>query len=292
VNVKSLGTDLVYGIPPTVAPAPPANTAAEPENALGAEIFTGNLGPVPTLSPGSRIEPCPKAPLTDAPPPATSSVQGKPNKGVYRWVIDGTQQIAGGRRIPIFPYSDRGIQSVTPSGTGFEFTTVEKDIGSNDRVYTTYEVRDPKASTDDAGVYLVQIQRVGPNREATFSPAPAVLLLPLPAQIDGSTFRSVGVDPISQEALTNTGEVVGRKRIDACGDFVDGWLVDGAQTFVRADGGVDERNYDYSVATQFGGMVVFEKVQSPCAPDESNKCPEEDLALNFEARLGQETPRS
>jgi hypothetical protein len=291
VNVKSLGTDLVYGVPPTVAPAPPANTAAKPENPLGTEIFTGESGPTPTLAPGSGAGPCPEASLTDAPPPTTSSVESRPKRGVYRWVYDGTREIAGGHQIKIFPFADRAIQNVKAAGDGFEFTAVEKDIGSNDTVYTTYEVRDPKGQTDAAGVYLTQIQRAGPQRQTTFSPAPAVLILPLPAQIDGSTFRSVGVDPISQEALTHTGTIVERKRVDACGDWVDGWLVDAAQTFVRADGGADERNYDYAVATQFGGMLVFERVQSPCAPDENNKCSEEP-ALAFEAHLGQESPRS
>ena len=285
VNVRSVATDLVYGIPPTPDPAPPANTAPEPVAPLGTVIRPSGPQPQKTLEPIQPRDVCPDPKVDDFPRPATSAVDGRPAEGSYRWIVDGTRVTQIGR-IRLASAEVRQIQNVQTTTMGFEFTMAQRDYGSQDTVFTTFEVRN--AQSED-GVYLTQIQRVNSEREVTFDPAPAVLVLPLPVEF-GTEFSSVGVDPVSQEALRHQGTVKDRQRVNACGRWMDGWFVDAQRTFVGADGGVSQANYDYTVAVQFGAMLAFEHVESPCAPNEENECPDAEPTLEFDAHIGQVEP--
>lgn len=287
VNVKSVATDLTYGIPSTPEPVPPANTAAEPVSPAGVEVVVS--APEPTDEPIQPIQPrdvCPDPPLNDFPQPATSAVEGTPPEGEYRWIVDGSRETMVGR-IALPSTERRQIQNVQETDEGFEFTMVQRDFGSRDTVFTTFEVRNRQ---QEDGVYLTQVLRDNGDRKATFTPAPAVLMLPLPVAF-GAEFSSVGVDPVTQEALRHEGTVIERRRVNACGRWMDGWFVDGQRTFAGADGGLDQANYDYTVAVQFGAMLAFEHVEAPCAPDEENQCPDDPAPqLEFDTHIGQVNP--
>jgi hypothetical protein len=92
---------------------------------------------------------------------------------------------------------------------------------------------------------------------AAFSPSTPVLILPLPVAVP-TEFESVGVDPTTGSSLSIRGTVVGKERVDACGDIVDGWKVTSSQTFTQA-GGSRVSDVEYFVATQLGGVVIFQK---------------------------------
>lgn len=289
VNVKSVATDLVYGVPEEKIAAAPANIGRKPDEPVKV-VFGGSTledikrrgGPAQPPAPE-----CPKADIDEFPDPAMSSVQGRPKAGQYMWRVDGTEETALIGRIKLPRSTRREILGVrTTDDPNFEFTTVERDLrfGSRTTIKTTYEVR------DDDGIYLIRIEReTEGGRRATFDPVPQIEVLPLPVEL-GAEVNSTGVDPNSLEVLRVTGTVPKRFRIDACGDPVDSFLVDATQEFISSSGESTQRNYDYGVATQFGGMIVFEHVDAPCASqDEKGKCDPEPT-LTFDAHLGQIEP--
>lgn len=298
VGVRSLATELVYGIPPTPQPAAPANTDPIPDDPKPVEV--GDLGDAETVEPDddSENEPepeppseaCPEAPPTEFPDaPARSAVEGQPEPGEYTWRYDGEQEVTGLGRVPLPNGVPRHIQDLEETDEGFTFTMVEPDLafGSQDTVFTTYEVRN---KVQEDGIYLTQIVREndrGDQRE--FNPSPAVQILPLPV-VPETEIDSVGVDPSTFQTLRHTGVVKERRRVDACGELVDGWFVDAAQESVNPTSGEQtQRNYDYTVATQMGGMLVFEHVATPCAMNDEGGCTNEPSFV-FDARLGQLEP--
>lgn len=298
VGVRSLATELVYGIPPTPKPAAPANTDPVPDDPKPVEV--GDSGDAETVepddgpdegpAPAPPSEECPEAGPTEFPDePAESGVEGRPEPGKYEWRYDGEQEVPAIGRVPLPRAVPRRIQDVQETDEGFTFTMVEPDLafGSEDTVFSTYEVRN---KVQEDGIYLTRIVREdedGDSRE--FNPSPAVEILPLPV-VPETEIDSVGVDPNTFQTLRHTGVVKERRRVDACGELVDGWFVDAAQESVDpGDGEQTQRDYDYTVATQMGGMLVFEHVATPCAMNDEGECTNEPEFV-FDARLGQVEP--
>lgn len=306
VNVKNLATDLVYGIPPTPKAAAPADQDPVPQDPLDVKVRnTGRADPeVPTPTEPEPIDtvqqaPCPTAPPTEFPAPATDLVTAKPEVGAYTWRVEGTQNLGppiGETRLP--KTQKRRIEDLEETENGHRFTMVADEISiqSDQTVFTTYEVRQdlPPTSTQEEGVYLTGIIRENPDGTVAsrFEPSPPVRILPLPVE-PGLEIDSVGVDPENFSALRLEGRVVEKRRIDACGKVVDSWFVDAVTTFANPNGEDTRRNYDYGVATQRGGTLVFEHVATPCEGNTQGggdgDCVN-DPDLEFDARLGQVAP--
>jgi hypothetical protein len=114
----------------------------------------------------------------------------------------------------------------------------------------------------ERGISLVKLQRVdaaGNSSELTFSPA--VLYLPLDI-VPGEEFNAVGIDPRSGSVLQNQAKVVKRERVDACGEVVDGWVVESTQTFSGAGQAAPPRTYRYLIAPQLGGIIISEEIHT------------------------------
>jgi hypothetical protein len=68
--------------------------------------------------------------------------------------------------------------------------------------------------------------------------------------------------------ITIAGQIKNKKQVDACGKRVDSWFVDATQT-VRTTNPETlqtetfEGNYDYSVAPQYGSMLLYERIEAP-----------------------------
>lgn len=290
VNLKSVATDLVYGIPEEEIPAAPANIGTPPDDPVGV-VFSGGTPNEDDERPEPPPQPpapeCPAAPLDDFPDAATSRVEGRPEPGEYMWRVEGTEETALLGRVQLPRSTRRQITGVVSTqGDDFQFVTVERDLrfGSRTTIETTYEVR-----VED-GIYITRIERSSESgTTGLFEPIPAVLVFPLPMEL-GAEFSSTGIDPNSFEVLRHTGAVGERKRVDACGEMVDSFLVDGEQEFISASGETTRRNYDYGVAPHLGGIIVFEHVDAPCTneDDEGNCDPEP--TLTFDAHIGQLDP--
>jgi hypothetical protein len=106
---------------------------------------------------------------------------------------------------------------------------------------------------------------------SSFAPTPGILLLPLPVA-SGDTWQSVGVDTKTGATAVLDGTVTRRQRIDACGDLVDGWLVDATQTLgsvQNADPQAGQQAVSYLIAPQYGAMIVNERVHPADTADQS-----------------------
>ena len=102
---------------------------------------------------------------------------------------------------------------------------------------------------------------------SSFQPATPVMLLPLPV-IPGETFQSVGVDPIHGTTMVVNGTTLNRKRVDACGNVVDGWEVSaniafsGTPATVNSPTVVTPQTAQYIAyfAPQLGAIPTYEKI--------------------------------
>jgi hypothetical protein len=168
----------------------------------------------------------------------------------------------------------RNIVRISP--TEFTYETVQTDttFGASTVIVTTWQVRtDPLRQDIDAvvtrgrvgeperGLALKQVRRFTHDGKliGSFSPVPAVLYLPLPV-VESDTWTSVGTDPTTGQSLQHQGAMAGRARVDACGDVVDGWKIRSTETFSGEQ--TSTRDYEYIVATQLGGVLISEKINS------------------------------
>ena len=114
----------------------------------------------------------------------------------------------------------------------------------------------------ERGIALMKLQRVdaaGNTSELNFTPG--VLYLPLEI-VPGEEFNAVGIDSRTGSVLQNQAKVVKRERVDACGDVVDGWVVEATQTFSGTAQTAPPRNYRYIVAPQLGGVIISEEIHT------------------------------
>jgi hypothetical protein len=295
VAIRSLKSDIVFGInaPPAVPPGilpPIAVGVGLPDIAL------------PPLTPRLPSRPaCPAATRTDSVEvPATLGVTVRPKPGLYRWKAAGKIVISG-VEIPLLnQFVEREItdvsevtESVLPVGSDpataplvtrtFSYS-MKAPLGpdaSRGTQVVRIQVKDNPV-TVEAGTTAVNIGRdivVGdPERGVTlkritnyapdgsvisdFVPTPGILLLPL-AVNGGEQYQSVSVDAGNGAVVIHDATVGRRKEVDACGTLVDGWAVSSREYFIGGNGSVSVSQYDYVIATQLGGILVYEKVGPP-----------------------------
>lgn len=342
VGVKPLSAELVFGIPPLDEPVGPPNLDSDLEPVLRTKSGLDGLRPIrgtglPVCGETDTYEvevPATEMPATN--PPETGKPR-EPKEGTYRWKLDGSKALRGTEdRIPLPFFDQRSVRNVArlPDDTqrntkeqDFSFTIVERDV-LNTSLYRamTYEVitsrivRPTEETVVDPGqqgvppvqqgkyqngIYLTRVHKKGIKSgalvDAVFEPDPPLTILPLPATFS-QTFTVTSVDPDTFETWTLTGFVKEKLVVDACGENVDSYFIDGELEVIAGDDQV-RRDYDYGVATQFGGLIVFEHVVQPCVkPDPreekdptqaagEKKCrPPPKLDLEMNAGIGQIQP--
>lgn len=311
VNLRALTADLVFGIPPVAEPAAPPNIdpLSDPTPVRGGSerIFTGN----PTFTPQAPVDECPEAPPDAfAEELATTNVSVLPKAGDYRWAVEGKLKLATGDFYSLVPNTERTISQVEKRAFGHSFVTTEREFGggSSVEVIQTWEVytQEPANSLvpDERGIYLTQIERKQGTERSTFKPSPRSLYLKLPVtpgerNPNSPTTPHGEMDTLSSDengsgaTMRHTGIVRRQEDVDACGTKIRGWFVDATQEFVSPDPenpgqpNVITKNFDYWIATQFGGFIVKEFVE---VPDRSD--PEGEPRLRYTARIGQLEPGS
>ena len=242
---------------------------------------------------------CPPAHLNAFPAKeAGLTLEGTPAEGQYRWKRSGTQTMATlpGVAIPISGFEQRLVREVEKiSETEFSFQTVQPELGTGVTVLQTFKVKTgavthtveapieaipldrPDRLPDDVpfpsnpsvpsrqvgdperGISLKRIERIdAQGNSSALDFTPAVLYLPLPIQ-PGESFESVGIDSRTGQVLQHQAQVVRRERVDACGEIVDGWVVEANQTF--SGSGTTTRSYRYIFAPQLGGLMISEQIK-------------------------------
>ena len=225
-----------------------------------------------------------------------------PELGVYKWRANGELDYGTGTKIPIKnqPLERRvtglsavdeseipvgGATPTDPIKTSTFTYDVITDTGvpgtaSNIHRVDSYQVKNnPVAATagtstanigrgitvgdPERGVSLKKSSVTIPGQpQYTFQPATGLLLLPLSVN-PGEQYQSVGVDPVNGAVVVLDAVVGSRQSVDACGDLVDGWKVVARQTFLPPNASAIVTQYEYVVATQLGGILVYEKVGPP-----------------------------
>jgi hypothetical protein len=132
------------------------------------------------------------------------------------------------------------------------------------RSVEVYQLVHPSTSpgATAAGIYLVGLAWSDPTRGAlTFQPTGNGLqILPIPVQrANPSAPQYVGAatDPSTMTTLALTRNVVGRDRVDACGELVDAWRIEMTGTLTTPDW-QRQVTWTQQVATAYGGVVVGE----------------------------------
>lgn len=122
--------------------------------------------------------------------------------------------------------------------------------------------------------------------------------LPDPSRITPEELAAAGASAFGPRyTFDYDGMVTSTTVVDACGDPLAAWLIEGTLT-IGVDGDLFKIGYDYAVATQFGGLIVYERFTAP-APErvERLKDPPTDLnerveaAYVLEAFIGSITPK-
>lgn len=279
VRVRGAQTDVVFGAPtsPPLANFPPATVQQPPQSTPS---FVRELFPLeePTFDLGEGFDPppvparptCPDAGLNDFPKAAASDVISTlPAAGKYRWKLKGKVQNPGMQPITIDGFQTRYLRRVSGAAGSHTFQALERDQTSGRVLVSTFKVKSESSNMladalDPVGLQLVRVDELDEDGEprAVLQPRPPLVYLPLPVT-PGESFSSRAIDAATGAVLTMEGQVRGRQRVDACGDIVDGWLVKATQSFTpKAGGSTSSRTYDYAVATQLGGILTSEHVQS------------------------------
>jgi hypothetical protein len=288
VGINRIQANLVFGVKPAEAQPGLIPIIAQPEAApdvVEAGDLEVKVPPLPDLGLNTKAAgPCPEAPPTAAvEDPVDVNITGPPREGVYRWKHDGFATTAAGQRVPFAGFEKRVVRKYKKiNATDFSFETVQPITGTAGAqfIVTAYEVHpaEPSQSITPPAGPVNPPTLGGPTRGlvltkqdlldsrgqivSSFAPTPGLLLLPLPVN-SSDTWQSVGVDPKSGATTVINGTVTRRQRIDACGDLVDGWLVDATQVSGSAQNATPDAGqiaYSYMVAPQFGGALVQERI--------------------------------
>ena len=307
VRVQDVSTDVGLGVEPVLGPAPGNIVVRQP-------IPREQLGPIvyPTLPPLEFETPepavCPRAgdfdfPEKDAGVDPPEGV--RPAEGSYKYFLDGRIESDTGA-VDVAQFENRVLTDIkddTAAPGAYTFTVqqaqlLDERVGQG-KLITTYRVVPkgnfrsvpnppapaPGVSDTGRGLYLVSIRFLGTDDqgkpfESRFDPSNPLLLMPYPV-VQGTDINASGTDPQTGTQVTITGVVKGKKQVDACGDRVDTWLVDAVESYRFSDPNslqteTIEADYDYGVAPQFGGMILYERVVAP----------REGPIIQLEARVG------
>jgi hypothetical protein len=282
---------------------------------LPSQIFTPVRRPSSPLLPRPRVE-CEAADSTDSPEepaPLTVPIDRRPKAGLYKWKRSGTAKgpATGDVELRISGFEQRAVRdikelgpstnarslgvpgSASDPGVVFTYETVQPDINGN-VVVSLFQVdtsplgvyQDPPAGGDEIraggperGVVLKSYKVLDAEGDtiSVFEPSNGLLLLPLPVRA-GEDFTASAVDPLSGASASYRAKVLDRQLVDACGELIQAWKVQGTQTFSVGEGTV-VRDYTLVVATGLGGIPVMEKIDQTVGGE-----------LHLESTIGQLIP--
>lgn len=284
VRVDDLSATLVFGLQDLsgVAPLPAEAAVLQAASRPPAGLAKPR---VPEVSqPDFRLEfgdqpreanPCPTFYTAIAPDREIGpEVDFEPPVGTFRW--NRSLKIAGNRtalaperrlvrNVQRVDKDTFRFETVQPLGQHFLLSTflVKKKGGLTVTPPGGQVVALPRVREPESGISLKRTEIIGADGKRVpgtqpFAPDHGVLLLPIP--VASEEFASVSVDRATGKSVTVQSRVISTFRINACGEPVDGWLV---EAFVSSEAhGAPVRNYrwEYHIAPQYGGMLIAEDI--------------------------------
>lgn len=182
---------------------------------------------------------------------------GPPKNGVLPFRVDGSYT-EDGDKVEYRGVLTRVVSNARTEPDGSIHFTVGTFGG---KVAATSDYVSTQATDRIPGAFaLASISATGADLEGrpTFKavkPLTQMQMRPTP----GLAFNDASTDPLTGSAYTVSGKVIGKSRVDACGQLIDAWQVTLEQRFVTPLQRV-ESQVNYWVATQYGGLIVKEAV--------------------------------
>jgi hypothetical protein len=272
---KTPTTPVVAAIPPTLTPEQaiadvPLPEAAPPSFTPPAKY----VGPPIVARPACRAA----TPGATAAPAALTVPDGvRPETGQYRWNKSGSFALVGPQNatFPVGGFEQRKIRNVVERSAGvFTFETLQPDLNGRYIEVIQWQVK-PNAVAERQSALSVSASAGDPERglaikaidwisadgkpvagATPFHPLTALLVLPLPI-VPGEQVNSAAIDPTNAQAVTYQATVGARDRVDACGEFVEGWKVSGTMSW----SGGTPYTYELWAAPQFGAIPILERLQ-------------------------------
>ncbi len=294
--------------PPATTGGPGADFQGEllPPRALDDRPAQPRSAPLPAFeAPKAARSACPDAAVNAFPEEsAPLNVPGDrfPAEGSYRWKRSGTVKqgdaasaVSGLEQRVVHKLTKEDADPANEERRRFTYEVVQPLLGTADvasigyRVDTaaaTRTIRNPAGAGEvrqgeaERGVVVesVRVEDAAGNRVGqAFNPSTGLLLLPLPV-LAGEQFTSVAIDPVTQQTWRYEATVVGRDRVDACGQIIEGWRVQGTLAVSGSGGGT--RKATFVVAPHLGGLVIGEFLDGAY----------EDRTVNLSFNVGQKVP--
>jgi hypothetical protein len=278
ITVPRLVTPAIQLVPPATRPQPARLPQLPPLTIV--VPTTPTFAPLP---PVAAPPPCPKAGPLDVPAkPASITVSEPPVAGSFVQTSSGSYAGA-----PSTPSSGSLAGPVTvvikrlPSATSTVGQPVDSwQVTRTDSVHKStsveaYQLVHPSSApgATAGGIYLVGLAWKDPVRgDLSFTPTGNPFeILPLPVQVASSAaqYADSSTDPNTLTTLSLIRNVVGRKRIDVCGQLVDTFRVEMTGTLTTSD---SQRQVAWTqhLATAYGGADVEDTLSLSSVVDGSS----------------------
>jgi len=266
---KAVPVNVAFGRPgPDDPRAPTASAVLTP--------VPGGMGVIPVAADQAARYPGPTPPaalrvVTSACPtanPADVNAQpkteagrdlgGPPKNGVVAFKATGKYQV-GTKSESYDAFIFRQVIDATTASDGtihYKVATISPGAVST-ASYVGTQASNTQGGVEVPGsVALQSIDAVGSGIDTrpSFNAPKPVTLMPL-RPTPGQTFSDATFDPLTGTAYSVNGTVVGKDRVDACGQFVDAWKVQISQN-VDTPNELVHAETTYWFATQYGGLVV------------------------------------
>lgn len=285
VSMLSLDGSIVFGAPTpgAASPSSPAPGSAAPGFIPGFPFTLPSLTPLYLgAPPPSQV--CPTASVTAVPAQAAGNdVTGPPAAGAYQWKQSGTVAEIGSTSV-LSGFATHYIRRVSTPTTStnpfngqpdelFTYQTVEPLSSAGDSLVLSWQVHTNELSQTttkqgetvhyglpDAGLALEQIQYqpASGSPRTLFAPATGLLIMPLPLS-SGMSWTSSADDAQDAISVQLQGQVGVRYEVDACGEYVEGWLTTATLTWGGISNGAqftDSETWKYVFAPQLGGILI------------------------------------
>jgi hypothetical protein len=280
-GLTTRGLNVFFGAPASPAPFVP-NGNPLPNFPAPLEIAPGF--PLPAISTPVA---CASASPTTYPALAADATPRSlpPAAGIYPFRFTGSETETGrSRPLPTIGFRQviPGKVSTDPAGNqSYTFQVNQLYGGQSTSMSFLVEPQGPgsvvvgalaQVQSPAAGLYLTGMTDDSGNH---FTPATPIQLMPFPASA-GLTYPSAGweegsgTDPATATTMSiQSGTIVGRERVDACGTVLDSWRVEvkgdidsatghGCPAGSTSCGQQKSFTLDFDDATQYGGLIIFD----------------------------------
>ena len=264
---KAVPINVAFGKPPApkgASPVPGTVLAPAPGGVGVVPLVPGiSLGPsvsdtaAPTAPPAPVVA-CPaqdpfKFPRREATNLVTTSVP----EGAFPFRINGSFTV-NGKKTPYTQIFVETVKRLEPDPAGRSRFTVQYTLLGVP--YTlTYSVTAPSDPALPGEVGLASIVRDSTDGSgASFTPAKPLRLLQLRAEA-GVSWTDATADALSGSSATVNGSIIGKAKVNACGQPVEAWKTQVSQRIVTPGQDVTATRTLY-FSTGYGGLLVGEEV--------------------------------